>query len=467
MSAGSIALAILLSGFVCFGMPGILTVPPGVGIAQAQDDEADGQRPVLKPQLKMPVSSLTASAVKPEAPEAIVPALYGFKHPPAGLSQDGAFEGMGTNWLGWSVKQNLQERVVEIGTDGTTVTDIRERWTCLGQAQRDIRNARVVYSPIQELTIFEAIKISVNKTDVLKTLKPKVKKPFAKIEDVPGQGKVITLTNLQPGDVVEVQLKLRQRPLIPGHFFSTIVLAKSYPLERSIYQVTVPRKSPLFYRQTGNIPSPEISTDETERVYRWDIDTSTDRYDSPGGQKKEFGPQRIVISSTDRWDVIRAWFAERYLTFDKPVSYIASERLPAFITEDDNLSTILSFIQAIVEKIQPTSNKNRLGGLVPARPLDVWQSKKGDCKDVVALLCLLFQGSGVRAWPVLVSPANMPYELPNPYIFTHAILKLEIPEGEIFFDPLSKKVLTELDWKDHILELSSLSGSEEKGGKGK
>jgi len=80
---------------------------------------------------------------------------------------------------------------------------------------------------------------------------------------------------------------------------------------------------------------------------------------------------------------------------------------------------------------------------------------------------LLFQGSGVRAWPVLVSPANMPYELPNPYIFTHAILKLEIPEGEIFFDPLSKKVLTELDWKDHILELSSLSGSEEKGGKGK
>ena len=44
MSARSIAFMILLSGFVCFGMPEILTVPPGVGIVQAQDGEADGQR---------------------------------------------------------------------------------------------------------------------------------------------------------------------------------------------------------------------------------------------------------------------------------------------------------------------------------------------------------------------------------------------------------------------------------------
>ncbi len=44
MSAKSIIILILLSGFVCFGMPEILTVPTGVGIAQAQDDEANGQR---------------------------------------------------------------------------------------------------------------------------------------------------------------------------------------------------------------------------------------------------------------------------------------------------------------------------------------------------------------------------------------------------------------------------------------
>ncbi len=44
MSARSIICMILLSGFVCFGMPEILAVQTGVGIAQAQDDDADGKR---------------------------------------------------------------------------------------------------------------------------------------------------------------------------------------------------------------------------------------------------------------------------------------------------------------------------------------------------------------------------------------------------------------------------------------
>jgi hypothetical protein len=44
MSSKSIVILILLSGFVCFGMPEFLSVLPGAGIAQAQDDEANGQR---------------------------------------------------------------------------------------------------------------------------------------------------------------------------------------------------------------------------------------------------------------------------------------------------------------------------------------------------------------------------------------------------------------------------------------
>ena len=44
MYAKSFLAVILLTGVVCFGMPEILTVPPGVGIAQAEDEQADGQR---------------------------------------------------------------------------------------------------------------------------------------------------------------------------------------------------------------------------------------------------------------------------------------------------------------------------------------------------------------------------------------------------------------------------------------
>jgi hypothetical protein len=360
------------------------------------------------------------------------------------------------SWSGWSVKQDLQERRVEVGLDGTTVTDIRERWTCLRPDRKEIRDARLVYSPIRELTVFEKIEILVNKQDALKTFKPGTQPPRARIKDVPNQGKIITLVNLQPRDMVEVRLKLRQQPLIPGHFFSTIVLARPYPLERSIYQVVVPGNSPFFYKQTSGIPPPEITARKNSRTFRWAIETYTRRRDALGGQNNETDPPRIVVSSTDRWEVIQTWFANHYFTPNPSIFSVAPERLPTFRGEVNDSPPIIAFINSVADQIQPTANKNRLGGLVPSSPFEVWEKKKGDCKDVVALLCFLFQGSKVRARPVLVSPLNLNQELPNPHIFTHAILKMETPEGEFFFDPQSKIIRDGIERNAHDLDLPLL-----------
>jgi hypothetical protein len=377
------------------------------------------------------------------------PAQVGYpSHLPARVS--------GSGWAGWSVIQDLQERRVEIAEDGSSITHIRERWTCLKPDQKAIRGTKLVYSPIPELTVFEGIKISVNKENVLRTCRPVTNKPYALIKGDSSQGKIIALANLQPRDIVEVRLKLRQQPLIPGHFFSTIVLVRPYPLERSIYQVVVPGKSPLFYKQTSGIPPPEITAQKNSRTFRWEIETFARRCDTPGGRNKETDPPRIVVSSTDRWEVIQTWFANHYFTPNPSISSIAPKRLPAFRAEVNDFSNIMAFINSIADQIQPTANKNRLGGLVPSSAFEVWEKKKGDCKDVVALLCSLFQGSYVRVRPVLVSPLDLNRELPNPHIFTHAILKMETPEGGFFFDPQSKIIRDGIERNAHDLELPLL-----------
>jgi hypothetical protein len=358
-----------------------------------------------------------------------------------------------SHWSGWTVSQNLLERSVVIAEDGAMITDIREQWTCLKPDIRTHRKTRVDYRPIPELTVFESIKISCNKNDILHSFKSGTKKPYARIREVPGLGKTITLNNLRSGQVIEMRLKLCQRPLIPGHFFNTIVLTGPFPVERAIYQVTIPEKKIIFFKQSSTIPSPEISTQKTCTVYRWDIKPLSMSYEYFDGRKNEEGPLRIIVSSTNQWEVIRNWFAGYYPGLEASWPNNEIEGLPKDPQKIQEGAEAIAFIRSVASQIQSSVDRSRLGGLVPSDPGEIWRKKRGDCKDVVALLCYLFRDSPVRVRPVLVSPLNLKKELPNPYIFTHAILKLEISKEQFFFDPLTGDITKESAGKDYFLEL--------------
>ena len=364
-------------------------------------------------------------------------------------------EGVSTNWSGWTVKQDLQERSVEIAEDGTIITELREIWTCLRPNQMDYNDTKLIYSPIPDLSFFELVEISINGMDVLKNLKHDKNTSHAYVKDNSDSKITIVLTNLRPGDKVQVRLKLRQQPLIPEHFFSTIVLSKPYPLERSIYRVTLPNQRPLFYKMIGYEREPIITKHKEYRTYYWDV--NNDLFQTQGSHpiiKGEDIP-RIVVSSTQEWEVIRAWFAEMFLSARGWLPLRTEADFPAFKATEIDYSDFVGTLISISNNIRPAENNKHLGGLIPANTAEVWQRKEGDCKDIVNLLCFLLGKSNVRAWPVLVTPLNLDQELPNPYIFTHAFLKVVTPKWNLIFDPQKKSTISvETPLKNRLLELA-------------
>ncbi len=362
------------------------------------------------------------------------------------------------NWSGWMVRQNIQERAVRIADDGSTVTELREMWTCLQPLEKDTHTTKLVYSPIPDLAVFETVEITINEMDIYKKMQQNGNRQHAYIQDDADGRKIIILTNLKSGDRVQVRLQLSQKPLIPDHFFSTIVLSKPYLLERSIYRVTLPDHLPLFYKMTGNDQKPTVIRHANYRTYYWDVrkDLSPEQLSFPISNIDDV--PRIVVSSTQDWEVIRGWFAEKFFSTRARLPLGTEAAFPAFKATEIDHNNIVQTLISISESIRPVTNHRHLGGLIPANPVDVWQKKEGDCKDIVNLLCFLLQKSNVDAWPVLVSPLNLDRALPNPYIFTHAILKVVTPKGDILFDPQKKSSLTlGTTRKNELMELYHIS----------
>ena len=93
---------------------------------------------------------------------------------------------------------------------------------------------------------------------------------------------------------------------------------------------------------------------------------------------------------------------------------------------------------------------------VPLSPKVVWEHRQGDCKDMAVLLGTFLHQAGIQTWPVLMTPLNLKEELPNPFIFSHALLKIETKKGVALLDPQLGDISYEPYLESHFLELCPL-----------
>lgn len=181
----------------------------------------------------------------------------------------------------------------------------------------------------------------------------------------------------------------------------------------------------------------------------------------------------IEYSDFETWRALSARFHHLYekasrLPKDSDVKQEAKQIAETHSSDLERTKAALELVQQQVRYIYVGLDG---GNIKPATADDTWQRRYGDCKGKSVLLVALLRELGIKAELVLVNNSGIDdgfdSRLPNPALFNHILLRMEIEGTQYWLDPTlppvaepSQKPITPYRW---ILPLSEKGNSLEPG----
>jgi transglutaminase-like putative cysteine protease len=256
----------------------------------------------------------------------------------------------------------------------------------------------------------------------------------------------ILLPDVRTGDVVEYDYTLRSTERIfPGHFSAQLPVAWSIPLRHQRLRILAPADERLSWRAPDGPPPRSVVHDGLQELeWEW-----RDLTPIPGDPNRPswYSPwPRIELSNAPDWsDVVRR---TQPLFEVKPARGAVADVVADIRTQGGDPATqALHALQFVQEQIRYVSISIGRGAFRPASPATVLQRRFGDCKDKALLLATLLTALGIEAQPALVNSRRghvLDAELPTPYAFDHAIVRMKLGENVYWLDGTADKQLSAL-----------------------
>ncbi len=248
--------------------------------------------------------------------------------------------------------------------------------------------------------------------------------------------RVISMVALTPGVCIEYQVTLEDKPEhAPGgktwvtgafNFQSTDVTLETQ------YALRIPADWHLRW-QTDNFKlEPDISSDENGNLrYLWHYGETPAMIRENGMPHINEVLPRLRYSSIPSWNDVYQWYkqlaGEQY-TPNLKIEEAVLELTKSMTTKADKIRAIYNFVASRIRYVGIELGQS---AYKPSAAVEVFRKRYGDCKDKTTLLISMLELVGIRAYPVLISPA--PYqridtELPSLNQFRHMVTA--VPDGE-------------------------------------
>lgn len=257
---------------------------------------------------------------------------------------------------------------------------------------------------------------------------------------------VYFLDDIREGDIIEYSYSfVGENPIFSSHYTDWAYLQREFSVERMVHRFLSHPNLPFLIQAVNTEIKPQIR-DLTPSLREWSWEAvDTLPYSSEPDQPIWYSlSAHIEMSQYRTWGDVAQKLLPIFTLAEGFAQSIPSEmndliRKWKEVAKDlsDRALLALRFVQ---DEVRYLGIEEGMGAFQPTDPRLVFQRRFGDCKDKTFLLHALLQLMEIPSTPLLVHTSRgkqLSDVLPNPRLFNHLVLQLEI-EGKIYFvDPTS------------------------------
>lgn len=249
------------------------------------------------------------------------------------------------------------------------------------------------------------------------------------------QSLLLILADLRVGDVLDAAWSVEgTNPVLGGRISQQLSLAPPGTARRRI-RVLVDPGVTVSSRVLGDtVPSSTRTLGNGRREWLWEVDPPAEWQWEDGVPDDVLLEPELHLSSFANWAEVRDWGVALY-TAESPRAELT--QLTAewrALAPPDRLLAALRFVQGEVRYLSLTEGEHTMR---PRQPIEVLDSRWGDCKDKSILLVALLRELEIPAWPALVSTwrgSGLEAGLPSPGLFDHVIVAAEMAGAPVWMD---------------------------------
>ncbi|NQT22130.1 MAG: DUF3857 domain-containing protein [Candidatus Omnitrophica bacterium] len=331
-----------------------------------------------------------------------------------------------------------------VNEDATAIYDLHIVWKILDRQAMPLGEVNIPFNASEStLEIVSARTIKPDKT-VVNVSKENIR------EVTPYSGfplysnirlKQFSMPAMEVGCVVEYKARLKVfKPKLPGFFFSYWSFPPGLPVEKSVFEINVPKDVETGYVSNNLYAEPEITESGDRKIYKWIV---KDIFIE--GIYEQFLPPYDVVcpnltfAAKKTWDEIAKWFYDISKPQLEPSQEM--EAFVAFVVEEQggDKEKIMKWLYDFVSQaVRYVAIPLKSSDYQPHKVSEIYTNKYGDCKDKSALLISLYKMVGIDADFALVKTRSAgPLIKDFPVLdFNHCIVA--VPKkvgGYIFLDP--------------------------------
>lgn len=246
------------------------------------------------------------------------------------------------------------------------------------------------------------------------------------------------LDDVRIGDVVRVRYSVQgENPILAGLDHVGGRFALNVPLLARQLRVLFDRDAQPLEQRDAGIAAPRTTRGPKYLEWRYRAEAVADVVPEDGNPVW-FSPYPMVSLSEKRdWAAVAAWARALYPP-PAPLPADLNERIAQWRRLPDAQARIAAALLAVQEDVRYFGVEIGDNTHRPREPAEVWQQRRGDCKDKSRLLVAILAALDIPAVPALVSAgsgkriADLP---PSAGAFDHVIVQVRSDKGVLWLDP--------------------------------
>ena len=254
--------------------------------------------------------------------------------------------------------------------------------------------------------------------------------------------KVVTMPQVNIGSVIDVTVKsTTTRKEISNQFWAE-VLYPSTVTKHASHVFIFPEDKPIQFKAYQNDYQPTVEKAAGQVKYSFIFDETspvTDHEELMPPLKEVLGG--LYLSSMGDWKTLADWYRDlihKNTVDDVDITLKSLESAKDKTTQKDKARAILEFIQDSFRYVALNFGDNTVE---PHPTNEVFKNRYGDCKDIALLARQMLKIAGIDSNICLFSgefTGNPQNSLPNPSVFDHVILQINLDTQNYFVDPQVK-----------------------------
>ncbi len=254
--------------------------------------------------------------------------------------------------------------------------------------------------------------------------------------------KVLSLAfpDLETGDAIMVRLNRKNiKTPFPGIFSETFLLQSDSPVLCCEVVIDAPEELPLRSTVIKNPIEGTVNFHGEKRqkgriIYRWTAENVPQLIPEPSMPGLRGAAQRLLVSTAKDWKEISVWYYElcrpRLAAVDDALREEVEKIISGKRTDEEKAMALFQFVSQKI-RYAGVQNEKQAPGFEPHDVKDTFRQRHGVCRDKAALLAVMLDLAGLKAYPALFYAGQPPVDEEAPGSrFNHAVVAWEKAPGK-------------------------------------